>query len=351
MFEWDPNPVLFTIPIINRPIVWYGVLFAFGFFVGILLTRRLFREQLGKKYIVADIADWKAFLKDLQKGRFEKISSLFKKREIGSFLEKEKIPFSFKEKVVDLLNKNQIEKSYIAAHIIKQEEVSKRFVDRITTYVVIGAVFGARLFHIIFYEGLSALFFDPLRVFRVWEGGLASHGGVIGIVLALFLFLKRFKRVYGNISFIKTMDYLIIPAAFAGCMIRIGNFINQEILGKATSVFWSVIFKHPADGSLAIARHPVQLYESGFYFLLFALLYRFRALLRIEGRISGIFLFTAFTFRFFIETLKETQSVFDSSHGLLMGQILSIPIILSGLFLLVRSQRKLFAHNVFKKTL
>jgi prolipoprotein diacylglyceryl transferase len=215
------------------------------------------------------------------------------------------------------------------------------FTDRLIMYIVIGTLVGARLGHFIFYENPSRYLTNPLELFYLREGGLASHGAILGIVLALFLFRyrmqKKFPELIQELSWIHFLDLFAIPGALIGAFIRVGNFCNQEILGIETHMPWAVTFGHPLDGSFPIPRHPVQLYEALWYlfvfFLLFRLSYR-RSYFLIEGKLSGLCLILVFAFRFFIEFLKEEQSHLLSQFPITMGQLLSIPFILLGLYLL-----------------
>lgn len=218
----------------------------------------------------------------------------------------------------------------------KQEEIVV-FAERLLLYMVVATVLGARLGHILFYEHPVEYLKDPISIFKTWEGGLASHGGVLAIVIALYVFSRRVRKEWPEFTFWRLLDYIAVPAMFIGTMIRIGNFFNQEILGAFTDKPWAITFGHPADGSLAIPRHPAQLYEALFYFILFlflfALWYR-KGSQMVSGRIAGITLVAAFFFRFCIEFVKTEQSVWFEGELFLMGQILSLPIILLGLYLL-----------------
>jgi prolipoprotein diacylglyceryl transferase len=211
------------------------------------------------------------------------------------------------------------------------------FSERMTLWVIIGAVVGARIGDLLFYQQWSEILHDPLIVIRVWQGGLASHGGVLGILCALFVLSRRTKKEF---SWLRLVDLTAIPAALGGTCIRVGNFFNQEILGKATNLPWAVIFGHPADGSAAVPRHPVQLYESVFYLITFFLLYalwKYLPAQRKEGRTTGLFLILVFGFRFCIEFLKVEQSVLISPHSFFtMGQYLSVPFIVLGIILMFR---------------
>lgn len=216
--------------------------------------------------------------------------------------------------------------------------------DRLTLYMVLGTVIGARLGHFLFYERPTHYLQDPLAILRIWEGGLASHGGAIGIVLALLLFTYRMKKEEPWIDSLLLLDLIAIPAALGAFFIRVGNFMNQEVLGKPTSLPWAVTFGHPADHSLPMPRHPVQLYEAFFYLAVFLLLWvlSFRpSFLYVRGKILGLFLVLVFGFRFFVEFFKEEQSSLLTASSLTMGQWLSLPAILIGL--------TLFFYQPFKR--
>ncbi len=214
------------------------------------------------------------------------------------------------------------------------------FADKLLLYIMFSAVVGARLAHILFYEDVFYYLAHPWLIFKVWEGGLASHGGAVAVVLGISLFYTRYLRKDKRLSFFSLLDLLVIPFFFPCILIRIGNFINQEILGTKTTVPWAVVFGHPIDGSIPTPRHPVQLYEAGFYLIacvVFAFLVR--RLSRIPGMLVGLFFSVIFSFRFFVEFLKEEQSIWMTSQGLTMGQFLSIPLILFGVALTLYSLR------------
>ncbi len=219
------------------------------------------------------------------------------------------------------------------------------FSERLLLYIIVATIIGARLGHIFFYEHPMEYLANPISIFKTWEGGLASHGAVLAIVLAVLIFSIRIRKEFPEFTFWKILDYLSVPAMLLSTLIRVGNFFNQEILGVSTDKPWGIIFGHPADGGLITPRHPAQLYEAAFYFALFLLLahiwYRKRDEL-LPGRLAGITLVSAFLFRFLVEFIKTEQSAwFDQPNGsLLMGQVLSLPIIAIGLYLLVRKDKK-----------
>lgn len=218
-------------------------------------------------------------------------------------------------------------------HSIKNKDKHLLFnIDTLLSYVVAGTVIGARLGHCFFYEP-SVFLSDPLRVFFIWEGGLASHGALAGVVLSLYLFSRNHK-----VSFLKLCDLLAAPACLAGGMIRMGNFFNSEIIGDPTNLPWAITFLKIDD----LPRHPTQLYEAFFYFLLCTLLviYQNKRNKIIIGKVFGFYLVGTFSFRFFIEFLKIPQVNFEQNMFLNMGQILSIPLVLLGCYFIFNLHTK-----------
>lgn len=220
---------------------------------------------------------------------------------------------------------------------LKSKEDATLLTDKLTLYTVIGAIVGARLFEVFFYAW-PYYQEHPIDILKVWEGGLASHGGAIGVVVAIVYFYYSNRKRYPRVTFLSTLDYACIGGAITGCLIRIGNFINQEILGTVTTVPWAVVFLHPVDDLPVAPRHPVQLYESLFYFIVFISLFvtwkKMKGKMQ-DGRIAGLFFTLLFGFRFFIEWVKESQGLQDTLF-LSMGQILSVPLTLFGLYLCFR---------------
>lgn len=204
--------------------------------------------------------------------------------------------------------------------------------EKLSWYLFWGMIVGARLGHVFFYEWdyYSA---RPWKILYTWEGGLASHGAVLGLLIALLLYWHFYKNTLGGLSFRRLLDSLCIGASFAASCIRIGNFFNQEILGRPTDAWTGVWFGHPADPNAIMPCHPVQLYEALFYLITGITLLLFYKTLK-EGRASAIFFISVFSFRFAIEWLKLPQSAWDLTHALSMGQLLSIPFILLGIYFL-----------------
>ena len=217
---------------------------------------------------------------------------------------------------------------------------AKKYADRFILFVIVGVVFGARLGHILFYEPLGLYLHDPLRILRIWEGGLASHGGVIAVLLMLLLFLRKNREI----PFRSLLDLMVVPACILSGFIRLGNFFNQEILGRVTNVSWAIFFGNPADGGPLAPRHPAQIYEMLFYFTLGLVLYCIRKKEWPAGKLTGVLLTSLFSFRFLIEFIKVPQSVLVDGGGLLMGQWLSLPIIAIGIYLW--KQRKTVADRM-----
>ncbi|MES2199538.1 MAG: prolipoprotein diacylglyceryl transferase [Chlamydiota bacterium] len=231
---------------------------------------------------------------------------------------------------------------FLLVYLLKRflpSKTAKDLAEKALVYGVIGVVVGARLGDVIFYQDWHFLRSNPWVILQPWQGGLASHGGALGLVIALALFFKKEKAHLPKLSFLGFLDFICLPAAVIGGFIRIGNFFNQEILGTPTTLPFGVIFGHPADGSLPLPRHPVQLYESFFYFLLALIFFILKKDLggKKQGKTLGLFLTLIFGFRFLIEYVKTEQSVLMGTKELFtMGQILSIPFFIAGLILLCK---------------
>ena len=256
--EWNASPEIVNIgPLSLR---WYGLLFALGFLLGLIIVRRMFLA----------------------------------------------------------------------------EKAPEEWLDTVFMYMVLGTVVGSRLGHVFFYEWdyysqhLSEI---PM----IWKGGLASHGGAIGIILALWYFSKKVSKK----SILWILDKVVVPTALAGCFIRLGNLMNSEILGKASDATWAFIFTRVDD----IARHPVQLYESMSYLFSFGVLYYtywYTQKRHKEGYIFGFFLVLIFGFRIIMEIFKTSQGGIETSFGnaLTTGQLLSIPFVLIGLYFMFRPEQR-----------
>lgn len=221
----------------------------------------------------------------------------------------------------------------IMIQVFKKEKRQLDDLNDLIWYMVLGTVIGARLGHCFFYAPQYYLK-NPLEILMVWKGGLASHGAAVGILIALSLFVKK-KKSY---DFFGLLDRIVITVALGGFFIRMGNLFNSEIFGKATNLPWAFVFVSVDN----VPRHPTQIYEAIAYLVIFIILYtiynkKFSQLK--NGFIFGWFLILVFSFRFFVEFLKENQSVFENNLPINMGQILSIPFILAGIWILNRKNK------------
>jgi prolipoprotein diacylglyceryl transferase len=221
----------------------------------------------------------------------------------------------------------------IMIYMFRKEGKPERDVEVLTVYMVLATIIGARLGHCLFYEPDYYLS-NPIRILKVWEGGLASHGAIIPILFALWLYARKRK----DQSYLWIVDRIVITITLAGCFIRLGNLMNSEIIGKPADVPWAFIFTRVDN----VPRHPAQLYEALTYLLLFFIFMWFwhRKKDRVpEGSLLGIFLIYMFGMRFVYEFLKENQVDFEDNLALNMGQILSIPAVLGGIVILVMANR------------
>ena len=227
---------------------------------------------------------------------------------------------------------------YLFKYFFKREQVPLKILDPLLYTLIIGTLVGARLGHCLFYQPDYYLA-NPIEILYVWEGGLASHGGAIALLLAMWWFAHHYGKK-NHFSFLWIMDRLGITVALAGFFIRMGNLMNSEIYGNETTMPWGFVFLR--NGELA-PKHPTQLYEALSYLALFVVLlflYRKRLPRLKEGTLFGIFLLVLFAARFFIEYIKEPQVPFEESMALNMGQILSIPFIFAGAVLMLYSIMK-----------
>ena len=237
----------------------------------------------------------------------------------------------------------------IEGRIWKREKLNPEWMNSLFVYVVLGTILGARLGHVLFYDP-SYYLANPSKIFAVWEGGLASHGGTIGIIVAVWIYSRRVTKR----SMLWTLDRLAVPTGLAAALIRLGNLMNSEIFGRPTDLPWGFVFPRASEfagysekGLTIPACHPTQIYEAVAYLLVFALcmyLYWGRdAARRYPGLILGYFLLGVFGFRLFVESIKNVQESWEiglvQHYGLNMGQYLSIPFILAGLGLIIYAYR------------
>ncbi|WP_321308969.1 prolipoprotein diacylglyceryl transferase [Marinifilum fragile] len=220
--------------------------------------------------------------------------------------------------------------------IFKQEKLPEANLEKLSMYGVIGILLGARLGHCLFYEP-SYYFNHPLEIilpiqFTSGDGieftgyrGLASHGGALGLIIALFIYSGKTKH-----AILDTIDLIAVVTGLGAGFIRLANLMNSEIVGMPSTKPWAFVFERIDT----IPRHPAQLYEAICYFLIFAFmlfLYKTKRTQLKNGVFFGTVLFLIFTARFFIEFVKENQVAFESGMQFNMGQLLSIPYIIVGL--------------------
>ena len=210
--------------------------------------------------------------------------------------------------------------------MFKNEKLGEDVLDRLTIYMAVGTIVGARLGHCLFYEP-SYYLKNPLEILMIWHGGLASHGAGIGILLAIWYFARKERKDY-----LWVMDRIVITVALAGFFIRMGNLMNSEIYGVETTVPWGFVFLRNHE---VAPKHPTQIYEAFAYLAIFVLLYKLYWVKKgehLQGLLISLFLVLVFTSRFFIEFLKEDQVAFEATMKINMGQWLSIPFIVAGLW-------------------
>lgn len=222
--------------------------------------------------------------------------------------------------LVWLLGRYRIRHGYI--------DITLRDLEDLIFYSVIGVIIGGRLGYVFFYKPAQYMT-DPIGIFKLWEGGMAFHGGLIGVVVAIFWFsIVRKKHLLSMADFLVPLVPLGLAAG------RFGNFINGELWGRASDLPWAMVFSHAGDN---IARHPSQLYEMILEgFVLFIILWVFSKKPRPMGQVSGLFLMAYGVFRFLVEFTREPDDFLGLlTANLSMGQWLSIPMIVIGAVLFV----------------
>lgn len=231
----------------------------------------------------------------------------------------------------------------IVAKMFKHEGAPEKWLGVLLTYIVVATIVGSRLGHVFFYQwDYYSQHLD--EIFKIWEGGLASHGGTIGNIIAILLFSWIVTKK--NPSW--TFDKLVVPVALVGGLIRLGNLMNSEIYGGVTDLPWGFIFVR--DGQ-TLPMHPTQIYEALCYFALFGLLMWMYWKKNAQERpwlITGVFFIGIFLPRFLIEYVKNVQVGKEvemiAEYGINMGQLLSIPFIIIGVVMVVYAMIKPRQH-------
>jgi len=239
---------------------------------------------------------------------------------------------------------------YIVRKMFKVENIHEKYLDKLLLLVVPATIIGARLGHLVFYENAfdftdkngfvhEGYLSHPYNIIKIWEGGLASHGAAIVILAVLFYYSRKIVKR----PMLWILDRVVVAIAIAGCFIRLGNLVNPEIIGVPTDLPWGFKFLYTEDKYLIngeqVYRHPAQLYEAILYLISFFVLFRMYWKTKAKytaGKIFGAFMVLIWTIRFVVEFIKEGQSDFDGTMLLNTGQLLSIPFILIGIYLLVR---------------
>jgi prolipoprotein diacylglyceryl transferase len=222
--------------------------------------------------------------------------------------------------------------------VYQREGKDIKQLDRLLYYMFAGAVIGARLGHCFFYEPEYYLA-NPLEILYIWKGGLASHGGTVGMLIACALFQKHTQE-----PFLYFVDRLTLPISLGSMFIRLGNFFNSEILGQQTDGWYGIVFAARDN----IPRHPAQLYESAAYLFTFILLfyiYKTKVTRFANGFMTGVMFLSIFSLRFLIEFIKREEANYTLPIPLHVGHILSIPFIILGLYLIFKSIRNTKAKH------
>jgi len=231
--------------------------------------------------------------------------------------------------------------------MFKHESLELKWLESLFIYIVVATILGARLGHVLFY-GWDYYSQHPIEILYVWQGGLASHGGTLGILIALIIWSKKISK--RNVLWV--LDRVVVPTALVAALIRFGNLMNSEIYGHQTDLPWGFIFERNHE---TVAKHPTQIYEMLSYMITFGvMLYMYwkTKAKDYQGLIFGAFITMIFGARFFIEFIKEEQEAFEKGMALNMGQILSIPFVVAGIILIVLAVKKgpVFYQNLSANT-
>ena len=251
---------------------------------------------------------------------------------------------------------------FVVKRMFKKENISDDVLDKLVVYMILATIIGARLGHVLFYgpyfdkfeNGFlveRGYFSHPEDIIKIWEGGLASHGAAIAILISLFVFSRKISKK----PFLWILDRISAPIAIGGTFIRLGNLVNHEMVGDVTSVPWGFRFLHhdcsfPYDCTWEQipVRHPAQLYEAICYFMTFLILlflYWKKDKWKQPGFVFGSFLVLIFFARFVVEFIKLGQTARDETLFLNTGQILSIPFVLAGILLIFNASKKRLNEN------
>jgi phosphatidylglycerol---prolipoprotein diacylglyceryl transferase len=224
---------------------------------------------------------------------------------------------------------------WMLGRIFAAEGIPRENAERLMIHALLGAIIGARLVHCLFYEPGYYLS-HPLAILRIWEGGLASHGGTLGMLLALWFAARSAQP---RLPFLWLIDRASLPAALGAMFVRIANFLNSEIVGIPTSGEWGVVF----ESVDALPRHPAQLYEAFAYGLIFLVLlavYRRMGKRTPKGLLFGLLMVLVFSARIVVEFFKTPQAAYEAGQLFSVGQYLSVPFVVLGAVMVVRAWRR-----------
>ena len=243
---------------------------------------------------------------------------------------------------------------FVIRKMFKAEQIEDKVLDTLVTYMVLATIVGARLGHVLFYGPYwdriengqiidRGYFSHPADIVKIWEGGLASHGAAIAILIALYFFSKKVSQK----SYLWILDRIVAPVAIAGTFIRLGNLVNHEMVGYVTDVPWAFEFQYFYNEAIGnydpTPRHLAQLYEAICYFISFwILLYLYWKLKKWQqpGFVFGSFLILIFGARIICEFFKLGQTARDYTLILNTGQLLSIPLVIAGVYFIVKASKK-----------
>lgn len=237
---------------------------------------------------------------------------------------------------------------YVIKRMFKSEGIPEEWLDKLLIYMVVATIVGARLGHVFFYDWSH--YKNHLdEIVKVWEGGLASHGGAIAIVIALYIYSK----VVSKKSIWWVLDRIVVPVALTGCFIRLGNLVNHEIIGQPTDLPWGFKFMRESVDNMVMIdgrpqhvyryRHPAQIYEAIGYLASFFILFKIYWKTKIKekrGFIFGAFLVLIFGWRFIVEFVKVGQADRDADLLINTGQWLSLPFVIGGIIIMILAWSK-----------
>lgn len=348
---WDPSPNAFVIPYVDLAIRWYSIFFAIGvlgaysFGVRYLWldflrkTPLLTAEQLSTptefaQKISASDDPAVASLKGVPSSTLLTACNQWIEETISTQTFVSPTHFATQKQSLKAQNRLLLERIAEGTFTTARKCVLQ-YTDTLVWALFFGLLIGARLGEVFFYD-FAYYKQHPFEIFKIWKGGLASHGGAIGIFVAFAFFWNFSKKTLSFLTWQRLADIIAMVSAFAAGCIRIGNLFNQEILGTPTTLPWGFVFGHPIDPHAIMPCHPVQIYEAVVYFTIFILLITIEK--KYKGStppllLLGLLLLLVFLARFAIEWVKLPQETL-SIEGMSMGQLLSIPFILLGIILL-----------------